>query len=80
VISDSKWVWRIAGTYLFTSRSSVMTSSWHGASSPEMISLCSGCVSAWAILAVRSFGVPKPNSLSMISILAKKLVMARLSG
>ncbi len=54
VISPSRCVWRIAMMNLFTSRSSVMTSSWQGASPCAMTSFAIGCVSEYASLRVRS--------------------------
>ncbi len=61
VISDSSTVWRIAMSHLFTSRSSVMTSSCTGAWSCETISAGIGCVSAWASFLARSVPSVQPK-------------------
>src|SRR2546429_5106230 len=80
VNSDSNSVCRIAVMYLLTSRSSVMTSSWQGASFCETSTDLSGCVIASAIFRVRSWGVLYPNNLSTTFISASRFVMARTCG
>src|SRR5947209_955108 len=80
VSSVSSAVWRMAVMYLLTSRSSVMTSSWHGASSCETSTGLSGRVIAWAIRFVRSVGPSKPNMRSMTLMSEKRFVMARAWG
>src|SRR5437588_7905309 len=80
VRSDSSSVWRIATTCLLTSRSSVMTSSWQGASFCGTSTGGRGWVSAWASLRVRATGVSQPNIRSTISMLANRFVTARAAG
>gem|GEM_PF-6191832 len=80
VSSGSCAVWRIAGTYLLTSRSSVITTSWQGASEPETNSGGIGWVRLWASFRVRSWGVAQPNMRSKISMLVKRLVTTSTPG